>query len=111
MSARTDLRRLPLALDPEDALEREIEARVRLRLRHEAVQWKLRLVIAEAVMLGLLVGFAGIMLDKPLLPVLRAALIVAGSCLASGLLLLGLSDALFSLRDRAQRAGKARHEH
>lgn len=82
---------LPLDLTAEDELERAIEARVAARCEAESVVWKFRLVSIETVMMGVLVAAAGIALDQPTMLVARAAVIVAASCFASGLLLLGLS--------------------
>ncbi|WP_380871904.1 hypothetical protein ACFB49_28620 [Sphingomonas sp. DBB INV C78] len=81
---------LPLELSV-DGLEREIEARVAARCEAESVRWKFRLVAIETVMMGALVAAAGIALDQPGMMVARAAVLVAASCFASGLLLLGLS--------------------
>ncbi len=81
---------LPLELSA-DALEREIEARVAARCEAESVRWKFRLVAIENVMMGELVAVAGMALGQPMMMVARAALLVAASCLATGLLLLGLS--------------------
>lgn len=82
---------LPLDLTTEDELERVIEARVAARCEAESVVWKFRLVSIETVMMGALVAAAGIALDQPGMMVARAAVLVAASCFASGLLLLGLS--------------------
>lgn len=81
---------LPLELSA-DALEREIEACVAARCEAESVRWKFRLVVIETVMIGALIAAAGIALDQPGMIVARAAALVAASCFASGLLLLGLS--------------------
>lgn len=82
---------LPLDLSSNDELEREIERRVAARCEAESVQWKFRLVAIETLMMGALVAVAGVALDQPGMLVFRAAVIVAASCFASGLLLLGLS--------------------
>ncbi len=82
---------LPLDLIAEDELERVIEARVAARCEAESIAWKFRLVTIETVMMGALVAAAGIALNQPGMMVARAALLVAASCFASGLLLLGLS--------------------
>jgi hypothetical protein len=82
---------LPLSLTAEDELERIIEARVAARCEAESFVWKFRLVAIETVMMGALIAAAGIALDQPGAMVARAALLVAASCFASGLLLLGLS--------------------
>ncbi|WP_367119483.1 hypothetical protein [Sphingobium sp.] len=82
---------LPLSLGSEDELEAIIEARVAARCEAESFVWKFRLVAIETVLMGVLIAAAGMALDQPPAMVARAALIVAASCLASGLLLLGLS--------------------
>ncbi len=81
---------LPLELDA-DSLEREIERRVAVRCQAEAVRWKFQLVAIETLMMGTLVAVAGLALNQPALMVARAALMVAASCLATGMLMLGLS--------------------
>jgi hypothetical protein len=81
----------PLSLVADEDLERVIEARVAARCEAESFVWKFRLVALETVMMGALVAAAGIALDQPGAMVARAALLVAASCFASGLLLLGLS--------------------
>lgn len=82
---------LPLDLTADLELERVIEARVAARCEAESVLWKFRLVAIETLMMGVLVAAAGIVLDQPAMLVLRAAILVAASCFACGLLLLGLS--------------------
>ena len=81
----------PLSLVADEELERVIEARVAARCEAESFVWKFRLVALETVMMGALVAAAGIALEKPGAMVARAALLVAASCFASGLLLLGFS--------------------
>jgi hypothetical protein len=44
-------------------------------------------------MMGALVTIAGIALQQPVLPALRAGIIVAAACFSSGMLLIGLSGA------------------
>jgi hypothetical protein len=81
-----------------ERIEAEIERRVTARCQAEAFLWKFRLIAAETAMMGLLVGAAGIALDQPAGLVVRAALLVAGSCFASGILLLGLGGAWLRVR-------------
>lgn len=81
---------LHLGLTPAE-LERAIEARVAARAEAEAWRWRFRLLSIETVMMGGLVLAAGITLGQPTMLVLRASLLVAASCFASGILLLGLS--------------------
>ena len=53
-----------------------------------------RLEMAETMMLGLLVGAAGLALHQPPFLVFRAAVMVAAGCFASGILLIGLTGAI-----------------
>jgi hypothetical protein len=80
-----------LEREADEAIEAEIERRVAARCKAEAFLWRFRLIAAESAMMGALVAAAGIALDKPATLVLRAALLVASSCFASGMLLLGLT--------------------
>ncbi|MBO9579567.1 MAG: hypothetical protein J7498_01595 [Sphingobium sp.] len=80
-----------LRLAADEDLERIIEARVAERCEAESIRWRFRLVTIETAMVGALVTAAGLALEQPTMLVLRAAVIVAGSCLASGILLIGLS--------------------
>jgi hypothetical protein len=57
----------------------------------QAFQWRFRLMIIESVTMGVLVAVAGLTLNQPTGLVMRSALIVAGACFASGMLLIGLS--------------------
>lgn len=82
---------LPLELTADLELERIIEARVAERCEAESIRWKFRLVTLETLMMGALVAAAGIALGQPGMMVARAAILVAASCFATGLILLGLS--------------------
>lgn len=82
---------LAFDLSKDAALERMIEARVAIRAENAAIRWRLRLVLIETVMLGGLVLGAGLALQQPTRLVVRSALLVSAGCLASGLLLVGLS--------------------
>lgn len=84
-------------------LERLIEARVTARAESEAWRWRFRLLSIETVMMGSLVLAAGFTLGQPTMLVLRASLIVAASCFASGILLLGLSAGTGKLWSRFRR--------
>ena len=75
--------------DPE--IERIIEARVAIRAEAAALRWRFRLIVIETVLMASLVLAAGITLKQPAELVLRGAIIVGAACLASGLLLIGLS--------------------
>lgn len=97
------------ALDWSDgeAIDRIVERQLAERFEDEAFHWRLRLVVIETIMLGLLVAVAGFLLGQPIMMVIRAALIVAGSCLATGLLLLSLSAGTAKLLTRMRaRIGK-----
>jgi len=74
-------------------LERMIEARVALRAEAEAIRWRIRLIIIETAMMASLVLVAGLALHQPRAMVVRGALIIALACLASGVMLIGLSGA------------------
>lgn len=85
------LTQVDAALLDRDDIEAEIERRVAARCQAEAFMWRFRLIAAESIMMGTLVTAAGLALDKPTSMVVRVALLVAGSCFASGILLLGLT--------------------
>lgn len=79
--------------EPDPKLEALIEARAAAKAEAQAFQWRFRLVTIETMMLGFLVGAAGIALQKPPYLILRAAVMVAAGCFASGILLIGMTDA------------------
>ena len=62
------------------------------------IVWRFRLITAETMMFGLLVGAAGLALKLPGGQILRAALVVSASSFASGILLLCLSSAWLRMR-------------
>lgn len=101
-----DSGQLPLGLTPDDMLNAEIERRVAARCQAEAFMWRFRLIAAETFMMGLLVGAAGTALHQAPGLVARAALLVAASCFASGMLLLGLSDLCIRLRNRLKKGAR-----
>lgn len=74
-------------------IERLVEARLAERFEAESFHWRMRLIAIETVIMGLLVLTAGLVLKQPFMMVARASLLVAGSCLLTGLLLVGLSAA------------------
>lgn len=82
---------LPLNWSDNEAIEVIVEQRLAERFEAESFQWRFRLVMIETVMMGLLVLVAGLLVKQPTMMVLRASLLVAASCLATGLLLLSLS--------------------
>ncbi|MEC3947836.1 hypothetical protein [Sphingobium sp. HWE2-09] len=79
--------------EPDPKLEALIEARAAAKAEAQAFQWRFRLVTIETMMLGFLVGAAGIALQKPPFLILRAAVMVAAGCFASGILLIGMTGA------------------
>lgn len=79
--------------EPDPALEAFIERRAAAKAEAQAFQWRFRLVTIETMMLGFLVAAAGIALQKPPYLILRAAVIVAAGCYASGILLIGMTGA------------------
>lgn len=80
-----------------------VEQRLAERFEAESFQWRFRLVMIETLMMGLLVLVAGILLKQPTMMVLRASLLVAASCFATGLLLLSLSAGTAKLLSRLRR--------
>lgn len=91
---------LPLNWSDNEAIEMIVEQRIAERLEAESFQWRFRLVMTETVMMGLLVLVAGLLLKQPTMIVLRASLLIATSCLATGLLLLSLSAGTAKLMTR-----------
>lgn len=94
---------LKLEWPDEDMIERLVEERLAERFEAESFLWRFRLVLIETVMIGLLVLVAGLFLKQPTMMVVRASLIVAASCFATGLLLLGLSAGTAKLMSRLRR--------
>ncbi|WP_334184831.1 hypothetical protein [Novosphingobium sp.] len=99
----TDVLELTQEVTADPRIDDLVEQRVAQRLRSEAVHWRLRLVVTETCMMGVLVFAAGSLLGHPAMLVLRASLMVAGSCLATGVLLVGLSAGTMRLADRIRR--------
>ncbi|AHE53680.1 hypothetical protein [Sphingomonas sanxanigenens] len=98
---------LPLNCSDNEAIELIVEQRLAERFEAESFQWRFRLVMIETVMMGLLVLVAGLLLKQPTMMVLRASLLIAASCLATGLLLLCLSAGTAKLMRRLRaRRGK-----
>ncbi|WOF45050.1 hypothetical protein KNJ79_09335 [Sphingopyxis indica] len=94
---------LPLNWSDNEAIEVIVERRLAERFEAESFQWRFRLVAIETVMIGLLVLVAGLLLKQPTMMVLRASLLVAASCFATGLLLLSLSAGTAKLMSRLRR--------
>jgi len=94
---------LPLNWSDNEAIELIVERRLAERFEAESFQWRFRLVMIETLMMGLLVLVAGFLLKQPTMMVLRASLLVAASCLATGLLLLSLSAGTAKLMSRLRR--------
>ena len=94
---------LPLNWSDTQAIEVIVEQRLAERFEAESFQWRFRLVMIETVMMGMLVLVAGLLLKQPTMMVLRASLLIAGSCLATGLLLLSLSAGTAKLMSRLRR--------
>lgn len=94
---------LPLNWSDNEAIEVIVEQRIAQRFEAESFQWRFRLVMIETVMMGLLVLVAGLVLKQPTMMVLRASLIIAASCLATGLLLLSLSAGTAKLMSRLRK--------
>ncbi len=68
---------LLLDWEQDPAVQAAIEARVAQRAEAAAFRWRLRLVAIETSMMGALVTIAGLALRQPVLPALRAGIIVA----------------------------------
>jgi hypothetical protein len=109
MFARTpiDPEQPPLDLSSAAALDAEVERRVAARSQSDAMLWRFRLIMAETLMMGLLVAVAGLALHQAPLLVARAALLVSGSCLATGMLLLWLSSVWLRLAARLRKGRRA----
>lgn len=82
---------LPLDWSKDAEIERIIEARVAIRSEAAALRWRFRLILIETVPMAGLVLAAGLVLHQPTDMVLRGALMVAGACLVSGVLLIALA--------------------
>lgn len=93
MRTPSDQNQPRFAFEPDPALEAFIEARAAAKAESQAFQWRFRLVTIETMMLGFLVAATGIALQKPPFLILRAAVMVAAGCFASGILLIGMTGA------------------
>ena len=90
----------PLHLPEAERIEAEVERRVMQRCESETFLWRFRLIATETLMMGTLVGIAGVLLHQKIELVARAVLLIAGSCFGTGMLLLGLSGAGLRARRR-----------
>jgi len=95
---------LALDLSADDDLEAIIATRVAARAEADALRWRFRLIVIEAVMMTTLVIAAGIALNQPTGMVVRGALVIGVSCFLTGLLLIGLTGATSRLMARWRRA-------
>jgi hypothetical protein len=90
-----------------EALDQEVERRVAERLdQHAEAQaflWRFRLIAIETLMMGALVAAAGWALHQPTFEVIRSAVLVAGACFASGMMLVGLSAGTGKIVKRVRR--------
>lgn len=90
-----------------EALDHEVERRVAERIAQEAEAqaflWRFRLITIETLMMGALVAAAGFALHEPTGHVIRSAVLVAGACFASGMMLVGLSAGTAKLVTRLRR--------
>lgn len=93
-----------LQLSDDAMIEKIVEERMAQRFEAESFHWRLRLVALETCMMGMLVIVAGLVLKEPTMLVLRAGLLVAGSCFATGILLASLSAATGKLLTRIRKA-------
>jgi len=100
---KPDTAQMTLDLNPDDELERIIEARVAERAEAQALSWRFRLVVIESVMIASLVLAAGIALDLPISKTLTGALTVGVGCFLTGLMLIGLTGAASRLLAKLRR--------
>lgn len=100
---KPDAAQMMLELNPDDELERIIEARVAERAEVQAIQWRFRLVIIETLMIASLVLAAGIALDLPMSKTLTGAATVGIGCFLTGLMLIGLTGAASRLLAKLRR--------
>ncbi|PJG47176.1 hypothetical protein CAF53_02160 [Sphingobium sp. LB126] len=82
---------LMLDWENDPAVQARIEQLAAERAERQSFQWRLRLMMIESVMMGSLVIAAGMALRQPTAMVLQSGLFVAAACLASGMILIGLS--------------------
>lgn len=93
-----------LELSDDALIEKIVEERMAQRFEAEAFHWRLRLVALDTFMMGMLVIVAGLILKQPTMLVLRAGLLVAGSCFATGILLASLSAATGRVLSKIRKA-------
>lgn len=82
-----------LDFEPEPVLEARIRARIAAAAEAQALYWRFRLVTIETLMMGCLVLAAGLTIGQPWRLVLRASVLVAAGCFASGIILIGMTGA------------------
>ncbi len=82
---------LELTVADMEIVDRLVEERLAARLESESFIWRFRLVSVETFIMGALVLAAGLLLKQPVMMVLRASVLVAATCFATGLSLLLLS--------------------
>lgn len=100
---KPDAVQMTLELNPDDELERIIEARVAERAEAQALSWRFRLVIIETVMIASLVLASGIALYLPMSKTLTGAATVGIGCFLTGLMLIGLTGAASRLLAKFRR--------
>lgn len=84
---------LMLDWESDPAIQARIEELAAARAEVQSFRWRLRLMVIESIMMGSLVIAAGLTLRQPTVMVLQSGLFVAAACLASGMILIGLSAA------------------
>ncbi|MDE8654461.1 hypothetical protein [Novosphingobium album (ex Liu et al. 2023)] len=82
---------MPIVFGQNEATERMIEARVAIRAENEAVRWRLRLIVTESILMTALVLGGGLAMNLPTLVAVRSSALIGIACLATGVLLIGLS--------------------
>lgn len=84
-------------------IERLVEMRLAERAQAEAVRWRFRLIVAEAIVLALAAGAAGAAMKQAPVLVLRGALLVGVGSLVTGVLAIAGAKAATRLVDRLRR--------
>ncbi|WP_260833960.1 hypothetical protein [Sphingopyxis sp. P1IMeth2] len=82
---------LELTVADMEIVDRLVEERLAARFETESFFWRFRLISVETFIMGALVLVAGLLLKQPTMMVLRASVLVAATCFATGLTLLLLS--------------------
>jgi hypothetical protein len=82
---------LELTVADMEIVDRLVEERLAARFETDSFFWRFRLVSVETFVMGTLVLVAGLLLKQPTMMVVRASVLVAATCFATGFTLLLLS--------------------